>query len=125
MKFEKLHPWNVSLEEAANIQRELQGWVSLVDEFGEIRLVAGVDVSIPHGTDIARAAVVVLSYPDFGLVEVQRASRTLEFPYIPGFLSFREAPAILEASEKIENVPDMIIVDGQESTTQSNWLVDS
>jgi deoxyribonuclease V len=113
MKIEQLHPWNVSGKEAAQIQRDLRDKVVLRDDFGPVHLVAGIDVGIPAGTNTGNAVVVILSYPELQIVEVQRASRTLEFPYIPGFLSFREAPVILDAMEKAENVPDMIIEDGQ------------
>jgi deoxyribonuclease V len=113
MKIQQLHPWNVSGKEAAQIQRDLRDKVVLRDDFGPVHLVAGIDVGIPAGTNTGNAVVVILSYPDLQIMEVQRASRTLEIPYIPGFLSFREAPVILDAMEKVENVPDIIIEDGQ------------
>ncbi len=115
MQYRQLHPWNVSVKEAAEIQRRLRDQVSLVDGFDpqKVELVAGVDVSIPRFANIGRAAVVILSFPQLELVEVQRAERDLEFPYIPGFLSFRETPIVLAAFDKIKNVPDVIIVDGQ------------
>lgn len=112
MRFRQLHPWDVSIEHAAEIQRDLRRRVSLVDGFGEIRAVAGVDVSVLSGAKEGRAAVVVMSYPEFDVVEVRRAARALTFPYIPGFLSFRETPVILAAFEEIEHVPDVVIVDG-------------
>lgn len=113
MKFRQLHRWDVSLEEAAEIQRDLRRRVSLVDGFPELRLVAGVDVCVPAGTNEGHAAVAILSLPDFELVEVRKATRTLTFPYIPGFLSFRETPVVFAAFEKVVHVPDVIIVDGQ------------
>src|SRR5690349_10690633 len=103
MRYRQLHPWNVSVHDAAEIQRNLRGQVSLVDDFGEIRLIAGVDVGVPKGTNEGHSVVVVLSFPDFRIVEVQRAVCELEFPYIPGFLSFREAPVVLTAFEKLQN----------------------
>ncbi len=113
MRYLQLHPWNVSVHEAAEIQRTLRRQVSLVGEFDEPRLVAGVDISIPRGSDSGRAAVVILSYPEFALVEVRRAVRTLDMPYIPGFLSFRETPIALDAFEQVRNEPDVVLVDGQ------------
>lgn len=108
-----MHPWNVSVQEAAKIQLEMRGYLSLEDEFTGPKLVAGIDVGIPAGTNTGHAVVVVLSFPDFEIVEVQHGVRELEFPYIPGFLTFREAPVVLSALEKVKNIPDIIIVDGQ------------
>jgi len=113
MEFRNLHPWDVSIEDAAEIQRDLRRRVSLVDGFGQIRLVAGVDVGIHGGAREGHAAVAVLSFPGFGLVELRRATSKLTMPYIPGFLSFRETPVILAAFREVEHVPDVIIVDGQ------------
>ncbi|MHB1001889.1 MAG: deoxyribonuclease V [Armatimonadota bacterium] len=107
------HQWNVSLTKAAEIQKRLRDSVSLQDDFPEIRAIAGVDVSVPSGADIVRSAVVILSFPDFELIEVKRAVRDLEFPYVPGFLSFREVPVILDSFEQIQNIPDITIIDGQ------------
>jgi len=113
MEFRNLHPWDVSIEDAAEIQLDLRRRVSLVDGFDRIRLVAGVDVSVPSGIHEGRAAVAVLSFPDFELTELRRATRKLTMPYIPGFLSFRETPVILAAFREVERVPDVIIADGQ------------
>lgn len=63
--------------------------------------------------DVARAAVVLLSYPDLQVIEVARAEKPLDFPYVPGLLSFREGPAILAAFEKLSRWPDLIFFDGQ------------
>ncbi|MDI6829273.1 MAG: deoxyribonuclease V [Armatimonadota bacterium] len=112
MRFLELNKWDVSVEEALEIQQTLRSRVSLVDDFDEIRLVAGVDMSVPKNGNQGNAAVAILSFPDFDLVEVRQATHALQFPYIPGFLSFRESPAILKAFSEIEHVPDVIIVDG-------------
>lgn len=113
MLIEQVHPWGVSITEATEIQRRLRERVSLVDRFGEIRLIAGVDVSVGSGSNVGYSAVVVVSFPDFEPVEIARASRELEFPYVPGYLSFREAPVVLDAFAKLKSEPDVIIVDGQ------------
>ena len=113
MNAQYLHDWQVSPSQAVVIQQELAGRVSRRDELGNVRLVAGVDISAPDSEGVARGAVVILSYPELTLVERQTADKKVEFPYVPGLLSFREAPVILAACEKLSNTPDMIMVDGQ------------
>jgi len=75
--------------------------------------VAGVDVGIPHGRKVARAAVAVLEYPQLLLHESVVVERELRFPYVPGLLSFREVPPILDALETLNTFPDLILCDGQ------------
>ncbi len=104
------HRWDVSPEEALAIQHSLAGRVSLTPEFGDLQVVAGVDMS---AKGVARAAVVLLSYPDYQVLEVARAEKPLDFPYVPGLLSFREGPAVLAAFEKLSRLPDLIFFDGQ------------
>jgi deoxyribonuclease V len=104
------HRWDVTPEEAVAIQLSLAAKVSLVPDIGEVRFVAGVDTS---ATGVARCAVVILSYPDLEEIEVARAEKPLDFPYVPGLLSFREGPAILAAFDKIKQWPDLAFFDGQ------------
>lgn len=77
------------------------------------RLIAGVDISVNRGRKSAIAAVVVLDYPGLNPVERQTVEGYLGFPYIPGLLSFREAPLILAACARLELTPDLLLVDGQ------------
>ena len=111
MKVRHLHPWNVSTAEAIGIQKELNEKVSRENEFGEVRFVAGVDISVKG--DVAKAAVVVLRYPDLKPVEGSLAELPVELPYIPGLLSFRESPSIIAAFEKLSTEPDLVVADGQ------------
>lgn len=113
MKAQDLHSWRVTPAQAMVIQRKLAGQVLKEDGTGDIRLVAGVDISAPNPQGVARGAVVVLGYPGLTLVESQIAERKLEFPYVPGLLSFRESPVILAACAQLSNIPDLIMVDGQ------------
>ncbi len=105
--------WDVTPEEAAEIQREMSSRVNEQDQVGELHHVAGVDVGF-EGKDnkTSRAAVVVLKFPELTPVEYAIARMPVQFPYIPGLLAFREAPVILRALEQIETEPDVIIVDG-------------
>jgi len=75
------------------------------------RTVAGVDVGIKG--ELARAAVVVMALPELSILERVVIERPVTFPYVPGLLSFREAPAILEALARLESVPDVLLFDGQ------------
>jgi deoxyribonuclease V len=113
VKAQNLHGWQVSISQAMTIQRQLAKLVSTRDEVSDVRFVAGVDISVRDATSVGRAAAVVLSYPELKLIEIQTAEKAVEFPYVPGLLSFRESPVILTACEKLTNIPDLILVDGQ------------
>jgi deoxyribonuclease V len=114
MKIDQPHTWPLTVEEAIAIQEKLRSQVITEDKFKEpIHYVAGVDMGFEADGTISRAAVAVLSFPDLQVVETSLARRPTTFPYIPGFLSFREIPAVLDALEKIEIIPDIILCDGQ------------
>jgi deoxyribonuclease V len=113
VKARYLHSWDVTIHQAEEIQRKLASQVITSNKSGEVRLVAGVDISGEYGQGKARGAVVVLSYPELKPVEVKVAEIKPAFVYRPGFLSFRESPVILAALEKLESEPDLIMVDGQ------------
>ncbi len=106
------HPWDVTPEEAVAIQRLLREKVSLTDGFGEIRHVAGADISLSQDGETANACVVVLTFPELITVERRVATKPIEFPYVPGLLAFREGPALLEAFRMVETEPDIILFDG-------------
>ncbi len=116
MKARQLHSWNVSPAEAVAIQRRLAADVRVADGPGEVRLVAGVDVSVgdrAHHTRTGKAAVVVLQWPGLAPVEQSVVEADVSFPYVPGLLSFREIPVLLPAFERLQHTPDLLIVDGQ------------
>jgi deoxyribonuclease V len=106
------HPWEMPIAEAERLQRELAGKVSDVDDLPPIRLVAGVDLSGVR-SGVATAAAVLLSFPELLPVEESKVQGPLRFPYIPGFLSFREAPLMMEALRGLSAQPDVVLVDGQ------------
>ena len=74
--------------------------------------IGGADVGFEQGGDVTRAAMVVLKYPSLELVEYKVARIATTMPYIPGFLSFREYPALLAAWEQLSQKPDLLFVDG-------------
>jgi deoxyribonuclease V len=113
MKVNILHSWQVSVAEAREIQIRLAPLVSRVDEIKSPAYIGGVDISVDKTQGTATAAAVVLSYPGLELVEQSIVTGRLEFPYIPGLLSFREAPLTLSACEQLNIAPDLIMVDGQ------------
>lgn len=114
MDFPDLHSWPRTGRDAVALQRQLAPRVVLTPGPRiEPRRVAGVDVSHElHGQRLF-AAVVVLSWPDLQPVARSSAEAEAWFPYIPGLLSFRELPALLEAFRRLPLRPDLVLVDGQ------------
>jgi len=106
-----LHAWDLSPEEAARVQTDLRKRLVLQWDNRPVSTIGGVDISIK--TETARAAIMVIRYPDLSPLEAVIADAPLVFPYIPGLLAFREGPAVLEAWEKLQNKPDMLMFDGQ------------
>ncbi|MBW4575559.1 MAG: deoxyribonuclease V [Aphanothece sp. CMT-3BRIN-NPC111] len=113
MKIYQRHPWPLTLEEAIAIQEQLRIEVITEDRLEPVQYVAGVDGGFEESGTITRAAVAVLGFPDLQLQEQAIARRSTTFPYVPGYLSFREIPAVLDALEKINITPDLILCDGQ------------
>ncbi len=110
------HGWDVSVEEAMAIQRRLCPLI--VQDTSSIALdsvttVAGVDASYPAHSQRGRAAIVVFSFPDLKIIEQAVATRESVFPYVPGLLSFREGPIVLDAMAKLKTRPAVLIFDGQ------------
>lgn len=113
MKIYQRHAWPLTVEEAIAIQEQLRGEIITSDQLGTVQYVAGVDMGFEEAGTISRAAVAVLSFPALQLQESAIARRPTSFPYVPGFLSFWEIPAVLDALEKINTTPDLILCDGQ------------
>jgi deoxyribonuclease V len=113
VKIGSLHGWRVSPPEAFDIQLRLASQVRRSNEVVSPRYIAGLDISVDRELGRGRGAVVVLSYPELEIAEVQTVEDNIDFPYVPGLLSFREAPITLAACEKLEIIPDLFMVDGQ------------
>ena len=121
MKVKRLHPsdslrvnsWQLSTSQAIELQHQLAAEVSRKSEVTDPRFIAGVDISARRDEEMATGTAVVLSYPELEVVETKVARGRLDFPYIPGLLSFRELPLTLAALEQLSITPDLILVDGQ------------
>lgn len=107
-----MHRWDVSIAEAKQIQEALRSSVRLVPLVEQPRIIAGADISFARFSDRFKACVVTFTYP--GLVEIERAfaDMTVSFPYVPGYLSFREVPPIVRAFDMLREKPDLLMVDG-------------
>jgi deoxyribonuclease V len=113
VRIERLHGWKVTTQQAREIQLHLADRVLQEGRLDSPRFIAGVDMSVDRIKGTASAAVVVVDFPALRPVEVQTAQGDLEFPYVPGLLSFREIPLTIAACEKLQHVPDLFLVDGQ------------
>ena len=113
MRNKPLHEWNIKQDEAISLQRELAKRVVREDRLDEVRHIAGVDMAINEESDMARAAVVMLSYPALEIEERHVYEEPVRMPYIPGLLSFRELPCILGAFDLLKQQPQLVMVDGQ------------
>jgi len=107
------HSWQVTTAEAKTIQLQLAGEVVREGKLTNPRLIAGVDISVNRWDKTGTGAVVVLDYPSLEIVEVKVVTDKVTFPYVPGLLTFREAPLILAALEELTVTPDLLMVDGQ------------
>jgi deoxyribonuclease V len=107
-----LHDWAVSVPEARALQERLRQRVVAEDRLGQVRRVAGVDVSYDRGSPVLYAAVVVLDARTAEPIEAAGVRARASFPYVPGYLSFRELPAALEAFEGLRHRPDLVVCDG-------------
>jgi len=96
-------------------QRDLAANIVLqdADDFQPPQFIAGADVGFEQGGEVTRAAIAILRYPSLELVEYQIARIPTTMPYIPGFLSFRELPALMQAWQQVQQQPDLVLVDGQ------------
>lgn len=105
------HPWEVTREEAYRIQEDLAKRLVMENGFKHVGSVAGADVSFNKKK--AYAALVIYSYPGLEKLEEVLVAQNLSFPYLPGLLSFREGPVLLQAFEEARTKPDLVLFDGQ------------
>lgn len=108
-----LHRWDLKPEEAIKLQLRLTSHLKLVPLDFSPRFVAGADISYEKNDNHLFAAVVVIDISSFDIVEIQTAEGEVNFPYIPGLLSFRESPILLKALEKVQTPVEALAIDGQ------------
>ncbi len=113
MVIPELHRWDLPPRDAIDLQTQLASQIVLEDEPGEVRTVAGADLSIDTRTGTGFGGVIVFEFPSLREIERVSATGPLTFPYIPGLLSFREGPILLKAFEKLKDPPDVLLFDGQ------------
>ncbi len=107
------HRWDVSPAEARALQAEFADRIEIDDRFGSIERVAGIDVGFEDRGKVTRAAVAVLDLAELKPIDQAVTRRPTTFPYVPGLLSFREIPAVLDALAELTTTPDLLICDGQ------------
>ena len=105
--------WPRTPREAREVQEALKHRVVTEDRFGPVRIIVGLDAHYAPQQGLVWGAAAALSYPDLQLLESALACAPLVFPYVPGYLSFREAPALLAALESLSLRPDLLLIDGQ------------
>jgi deoxyribonuclease V len=110
---ETLHSWDLSTAEARDLQVKLAGLVDKARVLPPIETVAGADVSYEIGGKWLYAAVVVLRVGTWEVIDRSGIVAPAKFPYVPSLLSFREAPPVIEAYERLTVRPDVLICDGQ------------
>src|SRR5690606_26535667 len=105
------HSWDIQPTQAAALQVELAEKVDTSTPLGPWTTLAAADVSFNRGGEELYAAIVVVRAGTFEVIERVGVAGPARFPYVPGLLSFREAPALLEAFARLETVPDVILCD--------------
>ncbi|MBN2019594.1 MAG: deoxyribonuclease V [Sedimentisphaerales bacterium] len=113
MKTKHLHKWDLTYRQARDLQIRLARRVRFTPLKAKPRIVAGLDCAFSKDGKRIFAAVVVIKMPGLTVIETTTATKKVNFPYIPGLLSFREAPVCIDALEKLKCKPDVLIVDGQ------------
>ena len=112
MKIKSLHSWELSPRQAAQLQTHLAGKVKTVPRRRPPKIVAGADIGFSQDSSVAFAGVVLLAFPSLRVVGRFVHEGEIKFPYVPGLLSFREAPILLQLFGKIDPAPDLIFFDG-------------
>ncbi len=111
--YEQLHEWGVTPREAVELQKSLRERVRIVPLAKPVETIAGADISFNKFSPVVYAGIVVLRLPSLEIIEEVGVVSETRFPYVPGLLSFRESPSILEVWSKLKTEPDAVMFDGQ------------
>jgi deoxyribonuclease V len=113
MKFKPTpHRWTLTPKQAMQIQSKLAGQIIVRKPDHELRFIAGVDLAFTSGMTHCVAGAVVWDRREKRIIETSHAKRLVRFPYIPGLLSFREAPTVLAALRRLHHPVDALMCDG-------------
>lgn len=109
------HRWDLSVREAIDLQRQIASLVECEDRLPPLRTVAGVDVAYGRRGKVAtaRGAAVLFDWESLRVIDQAAVEVATTFPYVPGLLTFREAPAAIAAVRAVSSPPDLLICDGQ------------
>ena len=110
--YRELHSWDLNAQQAVALQKELAAQIVIEKPTRKIETIAGADISFNKFSEVIYAAIVVLRLDTLETIATSGVVTTAKFPYVPGLLSFREMPALIEAWEKLEIEPDAIVMDG-------------
>ncbi|MEN6309853.1 MAG: deoxyribonuclease V [Anaerohalosphaeraceae bacterium] len=113
MDIHDLHSWRVTPSEARGLQKHLAGCVRLTPLARKPQTIAALDCAFSSDQTQVAAVAVVMKLPKLEIIETAEAVLDVTFPYVTGLLSFREAPACLEAMRKLHDIPDVVLIDGQ------------
>jgi deoxyribonuclease V len=108
-----LHSWNVSKEEAIQIQEALKGRIILKKTPSKVKSMGGGDVAYSKNGNRLFGVIVVLSFPGMEILDMAKTDGRTPFPYIPTLLSFREGPILIKTFQKLKIKPDVMMYDGQ------------
>ncbi|MFN6202671.1 MAG: endonuclease V, partial [Acidobacteriota bacterium] len=109
---QNLHEWNLTPTAAVEVQRRLRDQIHLENHLRDVRTIGGADISFNRFSKVVYAGLVVIALPGLDIIDSVAIRTTVDFPYIPGLLSFREAPPLLEAWERLRRRPDLLMLDG-------------
>jgi deoxyribonuclease V len=113
VRIKRIHDWNVTTSEARKLQERLVSSVVQRSLPRRISRIAATDVALEKNGTRAAAAVVVFSFPSLSELDLVIARGEVTFPYVPGLLTFREGPILIEALRKLSTRPDVVLFDGQ------------
>ena len=107
------HNWQISVQKALAVQRSLAKKVVVQRPAKPLRFICGIDAAYSTDGKQCIAGVVLWDVLKQQVIEQHTAINRMPLPYIPGLLTFREGPAVVKALRKLNNVPDVLLFDGQ------------